>query len=87
MWGGDGSDTFTYFKGDGKDFVFGFDDTDMLEIIGLGDQISGTLNKAGTELTVKVGKTAVAVLKDFGSTTTFNINGNAYQLSGKALVQ
>ncbi|MBR1647504.1 MAG: hypothetical protein IJ685_12120 [Selenomonadaceae bacterium] len=83
LWGGDGSDTFHYEKGDGKDVIFGFGDDDLLEIVGLGDNVAGTFNKSGTELTVKVGSTSVAVLKDFGSTTTFNVtaDGTAHQIT------
>ncbi|MBR0060956.1 MAG: hypothetical protein IJP68_05695, partial [Selenomonadaceae bacterium] len=82
LWGGNGSDTFLYEKGDGKDVIYGFGDGDLLEIIGLGNKVTGSFNKAGTELTVKVGKTAVAVLKDFGSTTTFNViaDGKSFAL-------
>ena len=87
LWGDAGADKFIWQKGDGKDVIYGFDKDDLLEIIDLSGEVSGTFNKAGTELTVKVGKTAVAVLKDFGDTTTFNINGDTYRISGKALVK
>ena len=82
LWGGNGADTFFYDKGDGKDVIYGFSDNDLLAITGLTGDVVGTFNKAGTELTVKVGKTAIAVLKDF-SATTFNIslNGTNHQIT------
>ena len=49
---------------------------DLLEIVGLGQKVTGTFNKSGDELTVKAGSTTVAVFKDF-SATTFNVNKNA----------
>ena len=81
LWGSGGADTFLYTKGDGKDFIYGFGDNDLLEISGLGTKVTGTFNRAGDELTVKVGTTTVAVLKDF-SATTFNVtaDGTNYQL-------
>ena len=80
MWGGGGSDTFVYEKGDGKDFIFGFGNDDLLEIVGLGKKVTGTFNKAGDTFIVKAGTTTVAVFKDF-SATTFNVtaDGTSYQ--------
>ena len=81
--GGDDFDTFTYSKGDGKDIIFNFGDGDLLEIVGLDGAVTGKFNSAGDELTVKVGSTSVAVLKDFGATTTFNVtsSGTAYKIT------
>lgn len=76
LTGGNGSDVFVCEKGDGKDFIFGFGNDDLLEIVGLGQKVTGTFNKSGDELTVKAGSTTVAVFKDF-SATTFNVNKNA----------
>ena len=83
LWGGDGSDTFTYSKGDGKDVIFNFGANDLLEIVGLDGTVTGKFNSAGDELTIKVGGTNVAVLKNFGATTTFNVtaNGSAYTIT------
>ena len=86
LTGGDGSDTFIYSKGDGKEVIFGFGDADMLEIVGLNGAVTGKFNSAGTKLTVKVGSRAVAVLKDF-TASTFNINGDTYRVDGKTLVK
>ena len=44
--------------------------------VGLDGAVTGKFNSAGTELTVKVGSTAVAVLKDFGDTSTFNVTSD-----------
>ncbi len=80
LWGGGGADTFVYEKGDGKDFIFGFGNDDLLEIVGMGQKVTGTFNKAGDTFTVKAGATTVAVLKDF-SATTFNVtaDGTSHQ--------
>jgi len=34
LWGNAGADTFLYFKGEGKDVIYGFEDDDMLLITG-----------------------------------------------------
>ena len=88
LWGGESADTFIYEKGDGKDFIYGFDDNDMLEILELDGKVSGTVktNKGVSELTIKVDKTVVAVLQDY-TATSFNINGDTYQISGNSLTQ
>lgn len=75
LWGDAGADTFLYSKGDGKDVIFGFDDSDLLQITGT---FSGSYNKSKNTIAFKVGSTANAItLKDF-TATTFNVNGNAY---------
>jgi len=85
LWGGAGKDTFIYAKGDGKDVIYGFDNTDMLKITGT---FAGTYNKSKKEIYFKVGSTANAItLKDFGSTSTFNVNGTNYKISGSKLVK
>ena len=84
LWGGTGADTFIYDSGDGKDIIYGFDNTDMLKITGA---VTGTANAKGTEVYFKVGSTAKAItLKNF-TATTFNVNGDAYHISGKKLVK
>ncbi|MBR1647521.1 MAG: hypothetical protein IJ685_12205 [Selenomonadaceae bacterium] len=84
LWGDAGADTFIYGNGDGKDVIFGFDDTDMLEITGV---FSATYNKSKNQIAFKVGSTARAItLKDF-TATTFNINGDDYKISGTKLVK
>ena len=85
LWGNAGKDTFIYAKGDGKDVIYGFDNTDMLKITGT---FAGTYNKSKKEVYFKVGSTANAItLKDFGSTSTFNVNGTNYKISGSKLVK
>ena len=84
LWGDKGSDTFLYNDGDGKDVIFGFDNTDILEIT---STFSGTYNKSKKEIYFKVGSTANALtLKNF-TATTFNINDDSYKISGTKLVR
>ncbi len=84
LWGDAGADTFIYSSGDGKDVIFGFDDTDMLEITGA---FSASYNKSKNQIAFKVGSTASAItLRDF-TATTFNINGDDYKISGTKLVK
>ena len=64
LWGDAGKDTFIYASGDGKDVIYGFDNTDMLKITGT---FAGTYNKSKKEIYFKVGSTYNAItLKDFG---------------------
>ena len=85
LWGNKGADTFIYSSGDDKDVIFGFDNTDMLKITG---NFSTSYNKSKREIYFKVDSTANAItLKDFGSTSTFNVNGNNYEISGSKLVK
>ncbi len=84
LWGNAGKDTFIYESGDGKDFVYGFDNSDMLKITGT---FSGKYNKKKNEIYFTVGSTANAItLKDF-SATSFNVNGTNYKISGSKLVK
>lgn len=85
LYGDDGSDMFFYSKGDGKDVIFGFDSTDMLEITG--ETFSSTYNSSKGEIYFKVGSTNRAItLKDF-SVSSFNINGDSYQINGSTLIK
>ena len=85
LWGDAGNDTFIYAKGDGKDVIYGFENNDMLKITGA---FSASYNKRKKELAFKVGSTASAItLKDFGSTSSFNINGTNYKISGTKLIK
>ena len=84
LWGNAGKDTFIYESGDGKDFVYGFANDDMLKITGT---FSTSYSKSKDEIYFKVGTTANAItLKDF-SATSFNVNGAAYKISGSKLVK
>ena len=57
----------------------------MLKITGT---FSTSFNKAKTEVYFKVDSTSNAItLKDFGSTSTFNINGTNYKLGSTKLVK
>lgn len=80
LWGGDGSDTFIYSSGDGKDVIFGFDSGDLLQITGA---FTASYNISKKEIYFNVGSTTKAItLTDFGSTTTFHVNSDTYQISG-----
>ena len=84
LWGYAGADTFIYAQGDGKDFIYGFDDTDMLEISGT---FTASYNQKKEEISIKVGSTSNAItLRDF-TATEFNINKRAYVISGATLAR
>ena len=89
LWGNAGADTFIYYDGDGQDIIYGFDKNDVLQIMDVAAKdITGTVNTKGTEIYFKVGSTANAItLKDFGNTSTFNVNGTKYKLSGNTLTK
>ncbi len=77
LWGGEGADTFIYESGDGRDVIFGFDNSDMLEITGT---FSTAYKKSTNTVSFKVDSTSKAItLKDF-TATTFNVNGDSYVL-------
>ncbi|MBR0032612.1 MAG: hypothetical protein IJP61_10035 [Treponema sp.] len=84
LWGDDDDNVFVYAKGDGKDFIFGFEDDDMLKITGA---FSASYNRSKGEISFKVGSTNNAItLKNF-DTSTFNVNGDFYRISGSKLVK
>ena len=79
LWGGDDADKFYYYKGDGKDVIFGFDSKDTLML----DNLSFTSSYKNEILTLKVDGGSIT-FKDF-TTTTFHINNTTYKLSGSKL--
>ncbi|MBR6888625.1 MAG: hypothetical protein IKN16_09305 [Selenomonadaceae bacterium] len=79
LWGDDGADTFIYGKGDGKDFIYGFDDKDTLTL----DNLNFTTSYKNGAITFKVDGGSVT-LKDF-FTTTFHVNSDIYKISGSKL--
>ena len=82
LWGGDDDNVFVYAKGDGKDIIFGFEDDDMLKITGA---FSASYNRSKGEISFKFGSTSNAItLKNF-DTSSFNVNGDIYQISGSKL--
>ncbi len=84
LTGGNGADTFIYNSGDGKDVITDFSDEDLLQILG---KFTPSYNASAKTIAFKVGSTANAItLKDF-TATTFNVNGDAYHISGKTLVK
>ena len=82
LWGGNGSDTFIYDAGDGKDVIFGFGDGDALEINGL-DDIKATYKDGVVK--IRCGSGSIK-LKDF-TTNEFAINGEVWTLSGTNLTK
>ena len=83
LWGADGADTFIYASGEGKDVIYGFDYTDILQITG---EFTTSYDKSKKEIYFKVGSTANAItLKEF-TASTFNINGDTYKLKSNKLV-
>lgn len=79
LWGNAGTDTFIYEQGEGKDVIFGFENTDLLQITGT---FSTSYSKSKKEVYFNVGSTKNAItLKDFGSTSTFNVNGTNYKIN------
>ena len=84
LWGNDDHNVFVYAKGDGKDVIFGFEDDDMLQITGT---FSASYNRSKDEIYFKVGSTSKAVtLKNF-DTSSFNVNGDIYRISGSKLIK
>lgn len=84
LWGDAGENQFVYASGDGKDVIFGFSNDDTLTLDGISFS-SATVNKAGTEVALKIGSGSVT-FKQFGDDNmTFNINDEQYQIvaSGK----
>ena len=84
LWGGENSDIFIYGKGDGKDIIYNFDNADILQITGT---FSTSYNEIKGEIAFKIGSTKNAIkLKDF-TATSFNINGDSYQISDSKFVK
>ena len=77
LWGGSGDDIFYYAKGDGKDIIYGFEDGDTLTLNNLTFTSSYSTSTGAITLTVTSG---TITLKDY-TATTFNINGDAYELN------
>ena len=72
-----------YSNGDGKDIIHGFESGDLLQITGT---FSASYNKSKKEIAFKVGSTANAItLTDFGTTTSFHVNNDTYQLQNNTL--
>jgi len=80
LWGNAGADKFIYSAGDGKDIIFGFDNKDTLTLDGL----DFTPSYKNEILTLKVDGGSVT-FKEF-TATTFHVNDDTYQISGKKFV-
>ena len=84
LWGNAGADTFIYANGDGKDVIYGFENSDILQITGT---FTGSYNKNKKEIAFTIGKTSGALtLKSF-TATSFNINGDNYKISGSKIMK
>ncbi|MBR3746791.1 MAG: hypothetical protein IKN27_07515, partial [Selenomonadaceae bacterium] len=79
LWGGDGSDTFIYESG-GKDVVYNFTNDDALQLNG-----SFTASVKNNSIAFKVDSQADAITLHDYTATSFNINGDMYQVSGNTL--
>ena len=87
LWGGDGTDTFLYTAATGNDTIGNYQSGELLEILDAnGDET--TFSKAtfnGTKLTLNVTGGGKVIFGGVDSSTTFNINGTSYTVSGKTL--
>ena len=84
LWGNSGADTFVYYTGDGHDVIFGFDNKDTLTLDSL--TFTSIYSKKNKAVMLNFDSGSIT-LKDFGSTSTFNINGTNYKISGTKLVK
>ncbi|MBQ7723702.1 MAG: calcium-binding protein, partial [Selenomonadaceae bacterium] len=83
LWGGNGADVFYYAKGDGKDIIYGFANNDSLTF----NNLEFTATVSDDAITFTAGTTANAVTLQDYTATTFNINGEAYEVSGTTLAK
>ena len=82
--GGDGADVFIYNAGEGKDVISDFANDDFLQIT---EDFSATYSKKSKVISFKfVDTDSSLTLKNF-TATTFNINGDAYKISGSNFVK
>ncbi len=84
LYGGSGDDTLIGGAGNGKDMIFGFDDIDMPEISGAW---TAAYYSGSGRVVFKVGDTYSAIILDKPTASTFNINGDNYQVSGSTLAK
>ena len=71
-------------KRDEHDVIYGFDDTDMLEI---NENVTASYYSSANTITFNIDSTAnVITLKDF-TATSLNINDSSYKISGTKLVK
>ncbi|MBQ3443400.1 MAG: hypothetical protein IJG33_09165 [Selenomonadaceae bacterium] len=83
LWGGAGADKFIYAEGDGKDIIYGFENSDTLTLDGLDFTSSYSDSKGTLALTFDEGS---ITFKNF-TAMTFHIDGNTYKISGSKLVK
>ena len=89
IYGGDGNDTFVYTANTGTDIIFDYSNGDMLQILDAkGSKVS--FSKAAfsnNDLTLSVKGGGTIIFDDVSSSTSFNINGTNYKISGSKLVK
>ena len=81
--GGNGADTFIYNSGEGRDVITDFEDDDLLQISG---DFTTSYNASAGTITFKFDDGRLT-LQNVTASGTFNINGDAYHISGKQLVK
>ena len=87
LWGGDGNDTFLYTVGTGTDTICDYASGDLLQILDA-DGNAANFSKvvfSGTKLTLNVTGGGKVIFGNVTDSTTFNINGTSYNVSGKTL--
>lgn len=82
LWGDEGADVFVYNSGEGRDIINDFDDNDLLQITGT---FTTAYDSAAGTIKFTIG-TGSITLTDF-TTTTFNVNGDIYEIQGTRLVK
>ncbi|MBR4382209.1 MAG: hypothetical protein IKP64_01500, partial [Selenomonadaceae bacterium] len=87
LWGGAGNDTFLYTAGTGTDTICDYASGDLLQILDAnGDATTFTKAAfANNKLTLNVNGGGKVIFGNVSDSTTFNINGTSYNVSGKTL--
>lgn len=83
LWGDTGADTFIYSAGDGKDYIYGFDNKDTLTFDIDAFKTSYSSKTGIITLTFDDGSIK---LKDY-TATTFHINNDTYKIGGSKFVK
>ncbi|MBR3747793.1 MAG: hypothetical protein IKN27_12615, partial [Selenomonadaceae bacterium] len=89
LFGGDGDDTFVYTANTGTDTIFDYSNGDMLQILDAKGSKVGFSKAAfsNNDLTLSVKGGGTIIFDDVSSSTSFNINGTNYKISGSKLVK
>ena len=90
LWGGDGADIFIYKANTGTDTIADYTNADMLQILKADGSAGGSFTNSAFgsgKLTLTIDGGGSVVFKGVKTSTTFNINDDAYAISGNALVK